>query len=69
MPGTVQAVHVAAGDQVTAGQVLVVIESMKMQSEITAGRDGVVERVLVDVGDTFDRGAALVALEAEEGDE
>jgi len=35
-----------------------------MQSEIAAARDGVVERVLVAVGDTFDRGAPLVALAA-----
>jgi biotin carboxyl carrier protein len=55
---------------VTAGQVLVVIESMKMQSEITAARDGVVDQVFVAVEDTFDRGAALVALvpEAEEAE-
>jgi biotin carboxyl carrier protein len=62
MPGTVVAVHVAPGDAVTAGQTLVVIESMKMQSEIAAERDGVVDRVLVAVADTFDRGASLVAL-------
>lgn len=62
MPGTVIAVSVAVGDAVTAGQTLVVIESMKMQSEIAAERDGVVDRVLVAVADTFDRGAALVAL-------
>jgi biotin carboxyl carrier protein len=35
---------------------------MKMQSEIVAMRDGVVDRVFVAVGDTFDRGAALVGL-------
>ena len=62
MPGTVVAVRVAPGEAVTAGQTLVVIESMKMESEIAAERDGVVDRVLVAVGDTFDRGAALAAL-------
>lgn len=66
MPGTVIRVDVAPGDAVTAGQVLVVIESMKMQSEITAVRDGVVEQVHVDVDTTFDRGAPLVALAPEE---
>ena len=64
MPGTVITVGVEAGAAVSAGQTLVVIESMKMQSEIVAERDGVVDRVFVAVGDTFDRGAALVALEA-----
>jgi acetyl/propionyl-CoA carboxylase alpha subunit len=70
MPGTVIRVDAEAGAEVTAGQVLVVIESMKMQSEITAARDGVVDQVFVAVEDTFDRGAALVALvpEAEEAE-
>jgi biotin carboxyl carrier protein len=70
MPGTVITVAVEAGQEVTEGEQLVVIESMKMQSEIVAVRDGVVEKVFLAVGDTFDRGAPLVALtpEAEEGD-
>jgi len=63
MPGMVITVAVAAGQAVIAGQPLVVIESMKMQSEIVAWRDGVVERVHLRVGDTFDRGAGLVGLE------
>jgi len=63
MPGTVVALAVTAGDAVAQGQRLVVIESMKMQSELVAERDGVVERVFHAVGDTFDRGAPLVALE------
>jgi acetyl/propionyl-CoA carboxylase alpha subunit len=66
MPGTVIRVDVAPGDVVSPGQVLVVIESMKMQSEITAVREGVVEQVYVDVDATFDRGAPLVALAPEE---
>jgi acetyl/propionyl-CoA carboxylase alpha subunit len=64
MPGTVITVPVAAGDAVVAGQAVVVIESMKMQSELVAMRDGVVARVHQAVGDTFDRGMALVTLEA-----
>jgi len=63
MPGTVISVAVQAGQPVSAGQTMVVIESMKMQSEIVAMRDGRVGRVFVTVGETFDRGAALVALE------
>jgi biotin carboxyl carrier protein len=62
MPGMVITVAVEAGQEVTLGQALVVIESMKMQSEIVAWRDGVVERVHLQVGDTFDRGAGLVGL-------
>jgi len=63
MPGMVITVAVEPGEAVTAGQPLVIIESMKMQSEIVAWRDGVVERVHLQVGETFDRGAGLVELE------
>jgi acetyl/propionyl-CoA carboxylase alpha subunit len=68
MPGTVITVAVEAGQEVAQGEQLVVIESMKMQSEIVAVRDGVVDKVFLAVGDTFDRGAPLVSLtpEAEE---
>jgi biotin carboxyl carrier protein len=65
MPGTVINIAVATGDAVTVGQPLVIIESMKMQSEIVAWRDGVVERIHLQVGDTFDRGAGLIGLEPE----
>jgi acetyl/propionyl-CoA carboxylase alpha subunit len=69
MPGTVIRVDAVAGAAVTAGDVLLVIESMKMQSEITAVRDGVVDQVFLTVDDTFDRGAALVALVPLEGED
>jgi biotin carboxyl carrier protein len=62
MPGTVIAVVVTAGQEVAQGEQLVVIESMKMQSEIVALRDGVVEHVHLEVGATFERGAPLVRL-------
>ena len=65
MPGTVISVGVQAGQAGHAGEQLMVSESMKMQSEIVAVRDGVVERVLLNVGDTFDRGATLVSLVAD----
>ena len=68
MPGTVIAVAVAPGDAVHQGQQLVVIESMKMQREIVAVRDGVIGALHVQVGDTFDRGAPLVALVALDAD-
>jgi acetyl/propionyl-CoA carboxylase alpha subunit len=68
MPGTVVQLLVQEGGTVTSGQPLVVIESMKMQSEMIASRDGVVGRVFRHVGETFDRGEALVELDPEEGD-
>jgi acetyl/propionyl-CoA carboxylase alpha subunit len=69
MPGTVITVAVQAGQEVTAGERLIVIESMKMQSEIVAARDGVVEQVFLVVGDTFERGAPLVSLVALQDEE
>ncbi len=60
IPGRVAAVTVAVGDAVTAGQTLLVVEAMKMQNELRAPRDGVVERVSVGVGETIDLGDLLV---------
>jgi len=67
MPGTVVEVLVAAGEAVTRGQALLVIESMKMQTTVTAGRDGTVAEVPVTAGEAFNRGALLARLEAGEG--
>ena len=50
MPGTVLVVKVAAGDQVTAGQPLLVVEAMKMEHTITAKVDGVVSELTVRAG-------------------
>jgi biotin carboxyl carrier protein len=69
MPGVLVALSVADGDDVVAGQTLAVIESMKMQTDIRAPRDGRVDRVLVAVGDTFGQGAPLIALEKTEEQE
>lgn len=66
MPGTVISIAVAPGEPVTVGQPMMIIESMKMQSEIVAWRDGIVDRVPLAVGDTFDRGAGLVLLQPED---
>lgn len=67
MPGTAIAVMVKPGDDVAEGQPLVLIESMKMQTEITASRAGVVATVAVQVGETFALGAALVTLAPMDG--
>jgi 3-methylcrotonyl-CoA carboxylase alpha subunit len=66
MPGSVVAVHVDAGDSVARGQALLVIESMKMETTIAAPRDGVVQAVQFSVGQTFDRDALLISLQAAE---
>lgn len=63
MPGSLVAAHVKAGDAVTKGQALLVIESMKMETTIAAPRDGVVQAVQFAPAQTFDRDAVLVTLE------
>jgi acetyl-CoA/propionyl-CoA carboxylase, biotin carboxylase, biotin carboxyl carrier protein len=66
MPGTVVQLRVEAGATVTAGETLVVMESMKMEISIQSPRDGAVEAVLIAVGDQVDRGATLIELTEEE---
>jgi acetyl/propionyl-CoA carboxylase alpha subunit len=65
MPGTVIAVQVKAGESVTRGQTMIVIESMKLETAIVAWRDGVIKTLHVSPGQTFDRAAPLVTLEAQ----
>jgi biotin carboxyl carrier protein len=62
MAGVVQDVRVQPGDEVEAGQVLLVIEAMKMQNDLHARRAGTVKAVYVTVADRVDQGAPLVVL-------
>jgi propionyl-CoA carboxylase alpha chain len=66
MTGVVRAVHVAAGDRVRRGQVLLVLEAMKMEHELAAHVDGVVHEVRVEVGQMVDPDAVLVIVTADE---
>jgi acetyl-CoA/propionyl-CoA carboxylase biotin carboxyl carrier protein len=63
MPGTVTVVKVAVGDEVTAGQGLVVVEAMKMEHVISAPHDGTVTELDVTPGTTvaMDQVLAVVA--------
>ena len=65
MPGVVVGINAGVGATVVTGDVLIVIESMKMQINIVAPRDGTVEAVYVDINQTFDKGAQLISLHAE----
>ena len=64
MPGKVLIVNVAAGDHVSEGQVLVVMEAMKMEHQITAPAHGEVAEVRAAVGDQVDNGELLVVITA-----
>jgi 3-methylcrotonyl-CoA carboxylase alpha subunit len=66
MPATVIEVRVKPGEKVEANQVVCVLESMKMEINIRAGRDGVVGAVNVEKGQVVEEGAVLVALESDE---
>lgn len=63
MPGNVLDVAVSAGDTVKKGQVLLILEAMKMENEIFAPRDGVVATVYARKGESVDTGAPLVSLQ------
>lgn len=62
LPGQVLSIHVQAGDQVEAGQVVITMESMKMQMVLHAPADGIVVRVETEPGKTVAKGDILVAM-------
>ena len=62
LAGSVARVLVAEGDQIEAGQVLVVLEAMKMETEITAPSAGKVGTILVEPGQAVQGGQALIEL-------
>ncbi len=62
MPGNILAVNVSVGQAVKEGDVLIVLEAMKMENEIMAPRAGTVAQVLVTKGATVDTGAPMIVL-------
>ena len=63
MPGTILRVNKAAGDQVKAGEAVVVLEAMKMENDISSPKDGVIKSIAVNKGDTVASGQFLFEVE------
>ena len=68
MPGAILSIDIKPGDTVKKGDVLVILEAMKMEHRITAPRDGIVGSVQTSVGEQVENEQLLVTLEEEEGE-
>ena len=62
MPGTVVKICVNPGDEVYAGETLIILEAMKMENSIASDFEGTVVRIDVNVGDTVAENAPLVEI-------
>jgi pyruvate carboxylase subunit B len=62
IPGLIFDVPVEEGQKVQAGDILAIVEAMKMENELRAPRDGVVQRTHVAAGDSVDKGQVLVTM-------
>jgi pyruvate carboxylase subunit B len=62
MAGVVQSILVEADDEVSEGQVVIIVEAMKMQNELHARRAGTVKAVYVSVGQRVDQGTPLLVV-------
>ena len=62
LPGTINAINVKVGDKVNVGDVVVVLEAMKMQNNIEAENAGTVNAILVNPGDSVMEGAVMLTI-------
>ena len=62
MPGSIFDIKVAPGEAVKSGQVVIILEAMKMETEIVAPEDGVIDAILVNKGEAVETDAPLVTL-------
>jgi len=63
MPGTILSVKVSVGQAVKKGQVVAVLEAMKMENDIVAAQDGVIVSVNVSNGESVETGQLLVSMD------
>jgi acetyl-CoA/propionyl-CoA carboxylase biotin carboxyl carrier protein len=68
MPGTILAVHVSAGDAVSAGQPVLVVEAMKMEHTVTAPLDGIVSELTAKAGQQVRMDEPLAVIDPESTD-
>ncbi|OFT82949.1 acetyl/propionyl/methylcrotonyl-CoA carboxylase subunit alpha [Corynebacterium sp. HMSC29G08] len=66
MQGTVVKVEVSEGERVEAGDVVVILEAMKMENPVKAHKDGIVKNLAVEAGSHVDKGAALLDIVADQ---
>lgn len=62
LPGTIISINVSEGEQVKAGQILLVFEAMKMENELVAPRAGTVAKIYVAKGDVLESGKVVVTI-------
>jgi biotin carboxyl carrier protein len=62
MPGLVVAIPVSEGQEIKKGQVLLILESMKMQNELKAPRDGVIDRIRVKTGESVEQKQTMLSI-------
>ena len=62
MPGTILDIKVNVGDSVKSGQVLCILEAMKMENDIVAPQDGTVDAILVSKNDSVEANDDIIAL-------
>ena len=62
LPGTINSINVKVGDTVAVGQVVIVLEAMKMQNNIEAEQAGTVTSILVNQGDSVMEGAVMLTI-------
>ncbi len=63
MPGMVLAVHASAGQSVSKGDTLIILEAMKMENALKAPHDGVIESITAVAGHAVDKGAVLLTFQ------